>query len=54
MAPMPDILVQGDPLPDDAAPPEAGAAAPPLAGVAFAEVPKIAPMIFPKMLIARS
>jgi hypothetical protein len=29
-------------------------AAPPLAGVALAEVPKIALMIFPKMLIARS
>src|ERR1700761_5702641 len=40
--------------PDDAAPPEAGAAEPPPAGVAPAELPKIALIIFPKMLIARS
>jgi hypothetical protein len=32
----------------------AGAAAPPLAGVALAFEPKIAPMIFPKMLIVCS
>src|ERR1700753_262151 len=40
--------------PDDAVHPEAGAADPPPAGVALAELPKIALMIFPKMLIARS
>src|SRR6201999_1073905 len=39
---------------DEAAPPEAVAVAAPLAGVALAEVPKIALMIFPKMLIAHS